>query len=107
MTFHPGQRVECHRIFFEGDSELAWSRVRAMGVVLPTVGEKYTVKEAIEQFGIPGLYLWEISNAHLVPLYYAEAPSFPQAWFRPLTERGTDISVFTEMLTSAKDEVPA
>lgn len=104
--FSPGQRVECHHVFFEGDPELAWRRVREMGVRLPKEGARYTVCETGQELHIPVLHLWELDNAHLVPVFYSAPPGFPQVWFRPITERNADISIFTAMLNPAKDEVP-
>ena len=99
MTFHVGQKVtmkpEYGHFWFHLENKI-WEG----GSDLPIMGEVYTIvhiaglvvcKGVAEQVG---LVLKEFSTPRdgAVDLYAAER-------FRPVVEKKTDISIFTEMLT--------
>lgn len=98
--FHVGQKVVCVRD--------EW--ITLAGESTPKAGVIYTIRniEAADA-GEDGVYLQlvEIVNA---PRPYIDGHKESAFWslgFRPVVERKTDISVFTEMLKTAPETVPA
>lgn len=95
MTFHVGQKVVCVHAFVD--------EVRFPTLCIPVRGGIYTIRAIIQGHdGIrlrDGLLLEEITNG-LGPrgIEY----NFNPERFRPVVERKTDISVFTEMLADQK-----
>jgi len=96
MTFHVGQRVK----YVGPDCSV---KAAACGNVAPVPGAEYTVREV----GFVQISLGACENA----IRLCEIVNPPCAWyggvfelwmnakyFRPITERKTDISIFTEML---------
>lgn len=90
MTFRVGQKVIC--IDEVGQNPNLGDRTVIKGRI-------YTVREAYDWFGYPGIRLDEIYN-YLDRGYSAHR-------FRPVVERKTDISIFTAMLNTSKREVEA
>lgn len=96
MTFSVGQKVVL--VGWVEKYVPAW---KALGAVYPNVGDVYTIRAIRSWRDSAVLLLTEIDNSHLP--YYPE-PGFSQSFFRPIVERKTDISVFTEMLIPAGKE---
>lgn len=93
--FHVGQKVVC---IDNKDDDGAISKIL-------TVGAVYTIAKLLRgQFLTADFQLYRGLG---VQLFEVKLPGeyFRSTRFRPLTERKTDISVFTEMLD--KDKVPA
>lgn len=92
MAFRIGQKVVCVRSAIE--------HVR-YDIYLPLVGEIYTVRGFDESGGV--LFneiinpVGRVEDVETGDLSYSE-PSFYPDRFRPLLERKTDISCFTEIL---------
>jgi len=88
MAFQVGQKVVC----------IAECEVTRYMETPPVVGSVYTIREIGEHEGIAWVRLVEIVNK---PMQYwgifAEKP-WEADCFRPLVDRKTDISIFTEML---------
>lgn len=82
---------------------------------LPQVGSVYTIRELLSDdfSGIPCLRLVEIVNRtreyeHAITgKVVVVEPAFTCRKFRPVQPRKTDISIFTAMLTGAKEREPA
>jgi hypothetical protein len=102
--FHVGQKVVLARDF----GYMSMSRATDDGVTIPVRGTIYTIREFDDQrsdgFSL-ALRLNEIRNAP----HYTNGlePSFCVSLFEPVIERKTDISVFTALLTSQPEQVPA
>jgi hypothetical protein len=95
--FHVGQKVVCLVSFDRG----------IYGEIGPVKDAIYTVRKVFESCGAVGIHLYEIVN---VPQQYADRfgeMGFDVVGFRPLDERKTDISVFTDILVKAKQPEPA
>ena len=80
--------------------------------VYPEIGQIYTIRELRDDTarGKAGVFvlLAEIDNRHFIgrasPRGFAYVePGFNPNGFRPLVTRKTDISIFTAMLTGAKE----
>lgn len=83
MSFRVGQRVVC-----------VDDKPRLVAPVLVRRGHIYTVTDVFETWsGLVGVLLAEVDPG-LLPGWHADR-------FRPITERKTDISVFTEILNRA------
>lgn len=96
MTFHVGQKV-----VFVGGDRTGPNVIRIPGCLKK--GDVYTVREIdpiyIPYFGHPGIRVEEfIAPSVMWRGRMVEACRTSDA-FRPLIERKTDISIFTEMLT--------
>lgn len=90
MTFHIGQKVVCvddvEQRCAKGDSPVK-------------KGSIYTVREYYDFFGLRAIRIEEIMNAN--------DRGYHASRFRPIVERKTDISVFTEILRKATKKIPA
>ncbi len=103
INFHVGQKVVCIR-GLEPGSGYGWE-------IQPEINEVYTIRDIdCERESCPdpiGLRLVEIVNKPA--LYYGcvepSEGSFGSSRFRPVVERKTDISIFTEMLHSVPERV--
>jgi hypothetical protein len=100
--FHIGQRVVCIDDRFPGENGVFDPTFAERCPNLPVEGRTYTVRGFVVPYagysGTPGVLLEEIINP---PSPYYEGsfePSFFPSHFRPVTERRTDISVFTDAL---------
>lgn len=99
MAFRVGQKVEC----------IHHQPRRVAGGEYAELGGVYTVRGHVPcTDGIERIYLDEVHNR---PMYCTAMGviefGFRASGFRPLVERKTDISVFTEMLTDTKITVDA
>ena len=74
----------------------------------PQIGVVYTIR-AINVYSDNDviLLLKEIDNSHMVPEYWKIEPGFQACYFRRVTDRETDISIFTDMLIGNKQPVDA
>lgn len=87
--FTPGQRVECVDASpsVYGDPSLL------------TKGTIYTIKSVNSENGRTGVTLYEMPDPSI---HYRNGKAYRLGWraerFRPIQEKSTDISVFTEML---------
>jgi hypothetical protein len=104
--FHIGQRVVCVDDRFAGENGVFDPAFAKLYPNLPAKGRLYTVRGFVVPYagypGTPGMLLEEIINP---PCSYHEGtfePSFLPLHFRAVTERKTDISVFTDALRSPK-----
>ena len=96
--FHVGQKVVCL-------ADL--SRLTLPSEVAPTKGAVYTIRAIMtDNKGYLGLFLVEIKNP---PVYCALGFCERALWaghFRPVIEKKTDISIFTQLLTPSKIKEP-
>lgn len=104
--FYVGQKVE--RLRDLGEAATRSMEIGAsMGGVYPQPGVVYTVCEIwTSPKGSEILRLAEINNAHFLAKGWNREPGFEARYFRPVVERKTDISIFTDMLVPA-EQVPA
>lgn len=97
MGFHVGQRVVC---------VVDWEEPAYPDEIFPKLGVLYTVRSVDLNDDVQYLRLHEIVN---LPHFYEEGgfgePNFEESGFLPITERKTDISVFTAMLIGAPKEM--
>lgn len=101
MTFHVGQKVVCVEEWID------WYGPET----LPRKGKMYTIRELIDIGLAPSMRLMEIVNPvndcwlNVEPCEIA----FDRSAFRPIVEKKTDISIFTEILrkVTRKDRVKA
>jgi len=98
--FRVGQKVVCISDFAKG-------RAVCPFVEFPARGSVYTVRSNVIGRTMsgekePGILLHEISNS-LGP--HGQEYSFCIKQFRPVVERKTDISIFTQMLTPKRANV--
>ncbi|ASY62500.1 hypothetical protein SJ05684_c10420 [Sinorhizobium sojae CCBAU 05684] len=101
-NFYVGQKV----VLAEPYGADAIIRATINGDVLPSPEVVYTIRRIRPPFeGIVFILLNELVN-HTTPGTDDEA-SFNAARFRPVVDRKTDISVFTDMLTEQKAKVDA
>lgn len=105
IQFHVGQKVV---LAIDFAPEV---RASAPGdkMILPLMGAVYTIRDIGEFEGEPLVWLEEIVNA---PRFYLDAfavmeQGFGAFRFRPLIDRDTDISIFTDMLNTQRTGVPA
>lgn len=104
--FHVGQRVVCidphkstwHRKSFLGIPYIKWSSELNEGSVY-TVQEVFVGTEYFSNVRSVGLKLKEVVNY--------DNSGFRASRFRPVVERKTDISIFTDMLKKQSTKVPA
>lgn len=99
MSLHIGQRVVCVDDWFRPRGVLP-------GTILPRRGVVYTIRDIFDFEAWVAVRLEEIVNP---PRHYRNdvtgemvEAAFPAGRFRPVTERTTDISIFTEMLNNSK-----
>jgi hypothetical protein len=104
--FHIGQRVVCVDDRFPGENGVFDPTFAKRCPNLPMKDRIYTVRGFVVPYagypGTPGMLLEEIVNP---PCPYYEGtfePSFLPSHFRPVTDRKTDTSVFTDALRSPK-----
>ena len=91
MTFRVGQKVVCI------DNSMAPGLQRWHGQTYPEIGPVYTVRAIVlSSSGYECLLLAEIVNP--IPDGYRGEGGFEAVRFRPIVERKTDISIFTDML---------
>jgi len=102
--FQVGQQVQCIDDRFN-------SKDRYWVPNLPVVDCVYTIKEMVPGHRGMGLRLCELKNP-LIPIDCDNRtrtiqfePTFHVCRFRPLIERKTDISIFTEMLNKQPSEL--
>ena len=98
MTFRVGQKVCCIRT--------KWFEPPMKGEVFPVLGGVYTIREIVRcaDEGPAGLKFYELTN----PRFYDGTDcDFRADNFRPIVERKTDISIFTQMLNPSKVEANA
>lgn len=105
--FRVGQKVVC--VGTDGTRHVDWSAwVSKWKITLPVRGGIYTVRETRMGPHRQHIRLVEIVNP---TAEFCDAPrQEPWFWaiaFRPIVERRTDISCFTEMLTTEKIGVDA
>lgn len=95
MTFYVGQKVVCV-------NDLNWYEPSA-SKYFPKRGSIYTIRGMRGPYfdGMHGCYLNEIINP---PDANGEEWTFCVSRFRPVTDRKTDISIFTQMLTPNSKE---
>ncbi len=100
--FHIGQRVICVDDRFLGENRVFDPTFAERCPNVPVKGHIYTVRDFVVPYagypGTPGMLLKGIINP---PCPYFEGtfePSFFPSHFRPLSERKTDVSVFTAIL---------
>lgn len=104
MIFRRSQKIVC--IGTDGTPGIDWNTwIRHWKVILPVRGGIYTVRDTRAEFGRQHIRVVEIRN----PLVeYTDAPrQEPWFWssaFRPLVDRKTDISTFTELLKTKEVE---
>lgn len=73
-----------------------------LGEVLPEFGVVYTIR-AIKTSGSQAFLLfYEIKNAAHSYADFAGEMDFAARWFRPVVDRPTDITIFTEILDKTK-----
>lgn len=99
-NFRVGQRVVCIKAF----AGFEISRAADSGVTLPVKDSVYTIRE-FDAEDSNYIRLTEISNPN-DPDDGLE-PSFWVDFFRPVVERKTDISIFTDILNKQRTGVPA
>lgn len=103
-NFHVGQKVCLARQFSQGEL----SRAAVDSVALPVKGMVYTIRAFDDQTSVGGglgLWICEVVN----PPHWTNGiePSFWVDLFEPVVERKTDISIFTDILKTSKQKVPA
>ena len=97
MTFYSGQKVVCVNAARENVDAFWRAMRRIFSRDWPVEGQIYTVvRPHVEVIGIDCIELFEIKNSRLMK--YA----FWRDRFRPLVQRETDISAFTEILRTTK-----
>lgn len=90
MTFHSGMKVVC----VDDDDQSCSKGDRSV-----RLGAIYTIREAFDFFGEAAVRLEEIMNP--------KDRAYHAYRFRPIVERKTDISIFTQMLNPSKQGVDA
>lgn len=98
MTFRVGQKV-----VFIGPDMRSHGLVVHFKLSVPLPQSIYTIRQYTPRVEGEGYLLREILNAeHYCPLNGSCEIAINADWLRPLVERKTDISIFTEMLVPAK-----
>lgn len=109
MTFYVGQKVV--RVPHAPDrGAIETNRALSNGAALTQVGRVYTIREIrVDNGTTEVLLLRELDNSNLAGLPWAgpREPGFRSSGFRPVVERKTDISIFTEMLNPSHASVSA
>jgi hypothetical protein len=102
VQFHVGQKVVL-AFPYDGQTHRAAS---FCGETLPSAGIVYTIREIEppDHTGLVFIRVFEIVNP--AEHEFGEC-AFNSQRFRPLTDRKTDISIFTDMLNRQKTSVPA
>ncbi len=97
MAFHFGQKVECFRYALESHPGIApadWpDHIK--------LGGTYTIRDVDARAGILAVRLQEHYCEPFMTSVGMWETAFPAYCFRPITERKTDISIFTAMLKPA------
>lgn len=106
MTFHVGQKV----VMINRDTNYDKSVGIKGWPECINVDGVYTVRDVdtrAAELGWPVVLRFEehVFKTHQDPRYGIWEPGFPGDCFRPVTDRQTDISVFTEMLHTSKVHV--
>lgn len=104
--FHIGQKVVCIGLPWPDHAWIAAS----FGTQFPEPGKIYTIRwvGVSERDGNAYVRLGEIINPIIVvPPWEQGEARFGARRFRPLVTRKTDISVFTALLNTSKQGVPA
>ena len=100
--FYVGQKVVCVK-----DDALPFSRSDLPIAV--KAGSIYTIRNIDDESaaidGIPGLWLQEIVHPPKMTWLGVREVSYCASRFRPVVERKTDISIFTEMLKPKEREL--
>lgn len=93
-NFHVGQKV----VMVDDWKPHVRERAADEGVTLPTLGTIYTIR-GMEPgvFNPSKIYLW-LNEIHNGPCSDGIEANFCSSLFRPVVERKTDISCFTDML---------
>lgn len=102
MTFRVGQKVAQFKPWPDNDTAYPDVSFTRMGVA-------YTIREILMVRGVTALRFVELRNPEHRYAGFAnpiEQP-FPAAFFRPVVERKTDISIFTAMLNPSQVTVDA
>lgn len=99
MNFRVGQKVVC-----VDDSIGCWVKHKTL-----EAGRVYTIRgfDVVDVVGHPGVFLEEVINENYPPCtrWSDIEISYRPERFRPVIERKTDISIFTEMLTPKQREL--
>lgn len=105
IQFHVGQKV----VFVDEAGLTTRERKIALyGIKYPDVSGTYIVREVLIWDGRPCIRLCEITNPKVLYENEGESEQAFAAWrFRPVIERKTDISIFTEMLNTQRTGVSA
>jgi hypothetical protein len=98
--FQVGQKVVC----INGEYDFA---AKVCVPNLPAKGRIYTVRDLTTEGSGPGIRLYELVNPSILHSNYPQPvePAFHPDRFRPVIERKTDITVFTEMLNKQPSEL--
>ncbi len=104
-NWHIGQKVVCIKSYTK-----VWaSWIHHFGYIVPIEGNIYTIKEIFtdsaqlrcyNQVGNVCFRFNEICN-----VFWDEELGYDQMNFRPLVEKETDISIFTDMLETKETEI--
>lgn len=95
MTFRVGQKVVFIGPDMSGHPVVAYHKLS-----VPVPQSIYTIGQYTPRVEGEGYLLREIHNAeHLCPLNGRCEIAINADWLRPLVERKTDITIFTQMLT--------
>lgn len=99
MAFRVGQKV-VRFARMAPSASISAARARSLGYTYPEIGEVITIKTLNVWPTQTILTFHEHDNSHIQRRLNAlYEPGFDARAFRPLVERKTDISIFTEMLT--------
>lgn len=104
LEWHVGMKVVC--VGCEGTPKPLgyWEKwQRGWGVTKPSRGEVYTIRSIDVCKGVVFIRLVELVNPIAQYVEGPMEPWWPAKGFRPVEPRKTDISVFTAMLTGAKE----
>lgn len=100
MAFYVGQKVEFVGPSLEGYG-FGWE-------IMPKIGGVYTIREIVSSaLGHQGFKLVEIVNRPAQYRQRHDECNFIATRFRPIVERKTDISIFTDMLNPSDERVQA
>lgn len=97
MTFRVGQKVVCI------DEPRASQKAMWPNSNWPSKANVYTIRAINVWPDNTLLRLEEVDNRHLEGVLSSIEPGFPAKHFRPVVERKTDITVFTEILREASE----
>lgn len=96
MAFHVGQKVVC----VNNGNSLNTPNAKWRDGERPAIGAVYTVRSIhLHEIGGQTLWLNEICRCDEAVREYGPSVGYGSYRFRPVIERKTDISIFTEMLT--------